>query len=114
MLFPEAAKAAISKTFYDKEVSILAKTETIDSEGGVVKAGETVKSTFKGNVRFVLLEEVQSELGLTEEIDIAITCDTYTDVKVDDFLSYKGVKYVALGVLPRDSHIMIAGKKWRG
>lgn len=112
MLFPDKAKKAISNAFYDKEVAILDKSETLDDEGGVVKSGETVKSTFKGNVRFTVLGEEQSEIGLVENIDIQITCATDVEVKVDDILLYQGVKYVAVDVLPFDSHKTIMGRKW--
>ena len=42
----------IAKVFYDKEVSILVKTTTIDAEGGVNAKGYDVIDTFKGNVNF--------------------------------------------------------------
>lgn len=112
MLFPDKAKKAIANAFYDKEVAILSKSEMLDDEGGVVKNAETVKSTFKGNVRFTVLGEEQSEIGLVENIDIQITCATDVDVKVDDLLKYQGVKYVAVDVLPFDSHKTIMGRKW--
>lgn len=112
MLFPNSAKRAISKAFYDKEVAILGKTETIDDEGGVVKGGTTVKSTFTGNVRFTELGALQAELGLVSQIDIAITCATDTAVAVDDLLQYQGIKYVAKSVIPSDSHLLIVGERW--
>lgn len=113
MQFPDRAKATIANAFYDKVVEVLDKTETLDSEGGVVKSGETVKSTFKGNVRFITLGEEQNELGLVENIDVQITCPTDTAVEVDDLLQYAGVKYVAVNVLPSDSHKTIMGQKWQ-
>jgi len=113
MLFPTDAKTKIAEAFYDKMVEVLAKTETTDSEGGVVKSGTTTKSTFTGNVRFTALGEVQVELGLVERIDIAITCDPATEVIVDDLLQYAGNKYVATEVLPFDSHLLIVGRKWQ-
>lgn len=113
MLFNSQAKAEIANVFYDKEVSVLVKQETIDSEGGVVKGGETIKSTFKGNVRFTALAKIQAEIGLADQIDIAITCDPSTDITVDDLLQYAGKKYVATDVLPYDSHILIVGRKWQ-
>lgn len=112
MQFPDKSKKAIANAFYDKEVAILSKSEMLDDEGGVVKNAETVKSTFKGNVRFTVLGEEQSEIGLVENIDIQITCPTDTDVKVDDLLKHQGVKYVAVDVLPFDSHKTIMGRKW--
>lgn len=113
MLFPDSVKQAISKAFYDKEVTILERTETIDDEGGVVKGGTTVKSTFTGNVRFTELGALQTdELGLVSQIDIAITCATGTAVAVDDLLQYQGIKYVAKSVIPSDSHLLIVGERW--
>ena len=113
MLFPDSAKKKIAEAFYDKTVSILTKTETLDSEGGVVKGATAVKGTFKGNVRFNALGELKTELGLTHNIDIAISCPTDTAVEVDDLLQYAGVKYVVTDALPRDSHKYIMGEKWR-
>jgi hypothetical protein len=112
MLFPNSAKQAIAGFFYDKTVEVLDKSVSTDDEGGVVKQGEIVKSTFKSNVRFTRLGELQAEIGLVENIDVAITCPTDTPVEVDDILRYNAVKYVAVDVLPRDSHKLIVGRKW--
>lgn len=112
MLWPDSAKNAISEAFYDKEVTFSRKVMSVDEEGGT-SFSEVVKGTFTGNVRFTALGELQEELGLIENIDIAITCDTSTDIAVDDFLQYGGRKYVAINVLPYDSHLLIVGQKWR-
>jgi len=126
MLFPESAKNAISSVFYDKLILVLSNLETIDSEGGVVRTiatiesesdesggdDPTIKSTFYGNVRFVALGELENEIGLTHNIDIAISCPTETAVEVNDLLQYKGIVYVATDVLPYDSHKMITGQRW--
>ena len=111
-MVPASFQTAIARTFYDKTVTKLQKIETVDSEGGVQKAGTTPVSTFKGNVRFNNLGEVQTEMGLTHEIDIAITCAPDTPVEVDDLLEYAGVKYVAVSVIPNDSHKLIVGTRW--
>lgn len=111
MLFPESAKKAFFNAFYDKEVSILADTETIDEEGGVVRE-TSINSSFKGNVRFNALSELQVELGLIKDIDIAITCPTETAVELNDVLQYNGIKYIATDVLTYDSHKLIVGKIW--
>lgn len=111
MLLPSGFSKTIADTFYDKTVSILAKTTT-STDGWVEETGTTVTSTFKANVRFDQLGEVQSELGLTESIDIAITCGTDVDVNTDSLISYAGVTYNVTAVLPNDSHKKIAGRKW--
>jgi len=112
VLWPDSAKTAISDAFYDKEVAVSRKVETVNVEGGSSFSEET-KGTFTGNVRFNALGELQEELGLIENVDIAITCDNSTDVAVDDLLQYRGRKYVATNVLPYDSHKLIVGQKWR-
>ena len=112
MLWPNSAKDAISNAFYDKEVAISSKVVTTDAEGGS-SFSEVAKGTLQGNVRFNALGELQEELGLIENIDIAITCDPTTNVAVDDILQYDGRKYLAVNVLPYDSHILIVGRKWQ-
>jgi hypothetical protein len=113
MLFPDAAKKAIASAFYDKEVAILDKSVSVDAEGGAVKTGGAVKSTFTANVQFTRLEEIQTELGLTERIDVAITCPCETAVAVDDLLQYQYVIYTVKAAPPRDSHRLIVGQKWQ-
>lgn len=113
MLFPDSAKAKIKDAFYDKTIEILDATENVDAEGGIVKNMTTVKGTFKGNVRFNALGELQTELGLTQNIDIAISCPTDTEVVVGDLLRYSSITYLVTDSLPRDSHKFIMGAKWR-
>ena len=112
MLYPQSAKKAIENAFYDKTISVLSDTETIDSEGGVVRTSSTAKSTFKGNVRFNALGELQNEMGLVKNIDIAITCPTTSQVELNDIFQYNGMKYIATSVIPYDSHKMVVGEKW--
>ncbi len=113
MLFDEKAKAKIAKVFYDKTIEVLDSSESVDSEGGIVRNTATVKSTFKGNIRFNTLGELQTEMGLTQKIDIAISCPTDTEIEVGDLLRYAGVIYLVSDALPRDSHKYIMGAKWR-
>lgn len=112
MLFPDSAKNAISSVFYDKQVFVLSGTSEIDEEGGLVRESTTPSNSFYGNVRFNALGELQDEIGLVKNIDIAISCPTDTAVEVDDLLQYEGIKYIATDVLPYDSHKLITGQKW--
>lgn len=112
MLFPNSAKNAIAKSFYDKTIEVLTAEDTVDAEGGVVKGSFTVKSTFQGNVRFTNLGEVQTELGLVDSIDICVTCGADENVSVDDILRCSNKLYVATSVIPSDSHLTIVGTLW--
>lgn len=113
MLFPESAKNAISKAFYDKEIAILEKQEGYDAEGGLVKGGADTKCTFTGNVRFVSYDESQQEKGIIKDIDIVITCPTDIIVEVGDLLQYQESKYVVTSRVISDSHMTIEGKVWQ-
>lgn len=113
MLFPNSAKQAIAKAFYDKEVAILEKQEAYDAEGGLVKTGTAIKSTFTGNVRFVSYDENQQEKGIVKDIDVVITCSTDTTVDVGDLLQYQGSKYVVSSRVITDSHMKLEGKIWQ-
>jgi len=110
MLWPNEAKSAIANAFYDKTIETLSQATTIDAEGGVVRGNTTVQSTFQGNVQFSNLGELQAELGLTESIDITVTCAPDTAISVDARFRYNGKTYRALSVIPSDSHLTIVGK----
>lgn len=111
MLLPSNFTSLIADTFYDKTVSILSKTTTT-TDGWVDENASTVTSTFKANVQFSRLGEIQSELGLTEQVDISMTCADVA-VEVGDLVSYDGVTYRLMAVLPFDSHLKVVGTKWQ-
>ncbi len=112
MLFPDKAKNAIAKSFYDKTIEVLTTEDTVDVEGGVVKGSLTTKCTLQGNVRFTNLGEIQTELGLVDSIDICITCGADVNVSVNDLLRCSNKLYVATSVIPSDSHLTIVGNLW--
>lgn len=111
MLLPPTFKSDIADHFYDKDVNILASTTT-SMDGWINESATTVTSTFKGNVQFDKLADIQAELGLTDNIDVSITCGTDIALQVGDLFSYSGVTYKASAVVPHDSHLKIAGTKW--
>lgn len=111
MLLPANFQSTIADTFYDKTVSLLTKTKT-STDGWVEETG-AVSSTFKANVQFSNLGEVQSELGLTEQVDVVVTCATDVAISVDGLFQYGGVTYKASAVTPNDSHLRIVGSKWQ-
>ncbi len=113
MLFPNSAKNAIAKSFYDKTIEVLTAEDTVDAEGGVVKGSLTTKCTFQGNVRFANLGEIQTELGLVKSIDICVTCGADENVSVNDLLRCSNKLYVATSVIPSDSHLTIVGNLWQ-
>ena len=116
MLFPKEAEDIIANTFYDKDISILNKEETVDEEGGIIKQadlGSEVKASFRGNVKYNELGATQNEMGLIEKIDVSITCRVSVEVKLDDLIKIGEVVYQVTKILPFDSHKLITGVKWR-
>lgn len=113
MLWPNEAKTAIADAFYDKTIEIISSETIRDEEGGIIRDAQTVSGSFKGNVRFNNLGEIQTELGLVESVDIAITCPTETMITVNNLFRYNGKAYQATGVIPSDSHLTIVGKLWQ-
>lgn len=113
MLFDKRAQKAIADHFYDKTIKVLERTTNKDSQGAVIETIGTVKSTFKGSVRFINRGEEQDEAGLILVADVQINCDRETPVEVGDLLQYEGVVYVAKDVFPNDSHKAIMGEKWQ-
>ena len=112
MLLPANFASTVADTFYDKTVTKLVKTTTT-TDGWVEQTGTTAGSTFKANVQFNNLGEVQTELGLSEQVDVALTCATSVSLAVDDLFSYNGITYKASAVVPYDSHLKIVGSKWQ-
>lgn len=127
MLWPNEAKDAIAKSFYDKMVVVLSTSVQKDEEGGIIRnntastdesgsghPSETVKSSFLGNVRFNNLGEIQADLGLVESIDVVITCNENAEIAVDDVFRLDAHRrYVATNVIPSDSHLTVVGKLCR-
>ncbi|MDO4979154.1 MAG: hypothetical protein Q4E47_03320 [Candidatus Saccharibacteria bacterium] len=113
MFVPETVRQAIADNFYDKTVNILDITDILDDEGGLIKNKGEIRDSFQGNVRFSQLGEVMTELGLSESIDICITCRTEVEVMLNDIISYSGKNYQVTSIIPSDSHITIVGKRWQ-
>ena len=110
MLLPSDFKDTVADTFYDKTVTKLDKTQ--DSVDGWIQETGTASSTFKANVQFDNLGTEQTDMGLTEQIDVSITTYPDTDIAVNDLFEYDGITYKAMAVVTNDSHKRIAGEKW--
>ena len=111
MLLPDNFENEISSRFYDKEITVLETRERIEADGGVIREDNVVKTKFLGNVRFNAQDLLQSEVGLTIDADITITCAKATNVALNDFVLYLGKKYKINNLLPSDSHLTITGKE---
>jgi hypothetical protein len=104
---------SIARVFYDKQVDILTSATTVDAEGGVVKTGLTVESSFLANVNFSNCRQIQEDYGLDYAIDISITAPVDTLVVIGDIIRYQDVVYNVTDVIKHDSHVLIIATKWR-
>ena len=107
MLITPQFKAIISKTFYDKTFTVAARTQTVDSEGGVVQSIGTPR-TLKGNVQYSLNERLREIYGISEQVDLAITTDQTVDK--NDQLTYESKDYVVTSFIKKDSHNLIVAR----
>lgn len=110
MLLPADFKSVIADTFYDKQVTWLVVTET--NVNGWIEKTTVDGDTFMANVRFNDLRVLQSELGLTEDINIAMTCLPETVAVKGDLFRYGGNQYMVTEAVPFDSHKLIVGRVW--
>ena len=111
MLLPDNFRREISGRFYDKGITVLTAKEIAEPDGRVIREDDVVKTTFLGNVRFNTQAELQSEIGLTIDADITITCATGTNVALNDIIAYLDKRYKVNNLLPSDSHLTITGKE---
>ena len=111
MLLPDNFKREISSRFYDKEIAVLTAKETVEPDGGIIREDNVVKTTFFGNVRFNAQAQLQSEIGLTIDADVTITCANETNVALNDIIVYLDKRYKVNNLLPSDSHLTITGKE---
>ena len=107
MYIPKNMTKQIAKVFYDKEVSILVKTTTIDAEGGVNTKGYDVIDTFKlfnMPVSFNQLEaddiietskhDKKMEAGKVKFILLDRIGNAYIDRSVSDDEMRRAIEYV--------------------
>lgn len=103
-------KKAIAKAFYDKPFTISTRAHDKDVEGGAITTvGDP--HAYLGNVQYTLNARTREAYGIAAEIDIAVTADRSVVANKDDQLEYDGVAYVVTDVKPRDSHLLIIGKR---
>lgn len=110
MLVNNRMKTAIANAFYDKAFTVAARGHDKDIEGGATTTvGAPVEHM--GNVQYSLNARTRESIGITEQVDLAIT--TFADALVakDDEIVFNGRKFVVTDVKPRDSHLLIICQK---
>ncbi len=112
MYIPKQFKKTIKRVFYDKKVEILEKKIIQDEEGGVISKGLELISFFYGNVNFANNKEIQEQYGLEFQVNVTITTETKTNIKIDDIIRFQGRIFKVVEVLPSDSYLLILGQKW--
>ncbi len=111
MKIPSSFKKSIKNTFYDKEVEIYGEpTAKDDGQGFITQEATATGETFKGNVQFDNFEELKTDYGLTEKVDIAISTDY--ELSAGSIIGYGGILYKVSRILERDSHNLLTATKW--
>ena len=110
MRITDSFTKAIEDTFYDKELTLMVQTESVNDFGETIISITPGTTTITGNVRQSNLQEVREDYGIHEEIDIAIT--TNDDVELGSILSYNGQNYRMTSVREFDSHNLLVGSEW--
>ena len=111
MIIPNSFKNRIASAFYDKTISKYS-SENVEDDEGWSRDNSTLTGTYKGNIQFSKLAEVQEEYGIREDIDAYITCPTTEAVSLGDIQGYNDILYRVVDVKDFDSHKLIFIKKW--
>lgn len=110
MKIPQGFTKAIKNTFYDKELTRMAETDTENDFGEKITALTETTDTILGNVRFSNLDEIREAYGIRENIDIAITTDE--EVALGTIWEYRNRYYRIVKAIPNDTHNFLMGEIW--
>lgn len=110
MRVPKDFTTRIAATFYDKEVSVYASTEEVGQFGSKRIIAAPTEETFMANVQYSKLDQIAKEYGLTEGIDVRITCAV--GVPLHTIIGYDNRQYKVVQSIPFDTHVMLLGKLW--
>jgi hypothetical protein len=111
MRIPDSFKAAQKAAMQDKTITWHPAADSTDALGGKYKvpADESVGS-YQVNVRVISDALAAQQYGLQLGRDIQITSSDALPIPVGDFVAWEGRKYRIVGILPRDSHVMLLGE----
>lgn len=101
---PKNFSEIISKNFYDKEITIYNKINTIDEEGNEIIGSKELKSTIICNITPTSNTLIKEKYGLDIEANYLITCNVKENINLNDICEYLNVEYVVTGIFNFDTH----------
>lgn len=100
-------KAAMARTFYDKEAELL-KRQTAKAFDGSNRTTYVTVGKIVGNIQTSVSRRLIENYGLDEDTELTITIAPLSPAEIGDRLKYAGKVYVVQSIKPRDSHVLIA------
>lgn len=110
MNVPKSFKNKIKSTFYDKTLTRHDAVVAVDDEGWARVSEPTVIGTFKGNVNFSNLNEVQERYGIRTDITATVTTDE--QVANGEIVGYLGQLFRVTKAVAFDSHTLLILEEW--
>lgn len=108
----KAFERAISKAFYDKEITQLEVKQTRDEEGGLTRPQITKGETFNGNIATNHARAIE-EFGQTTTATAILTTSTKVNLKSGQKLQHKGKNYIITDLAIYDTHQKVGLKEWK-
>lgn len=115
MNIPKSFETAIENAFYDKKISVLDKTHSLDTEGSYITKKGNELSNFMGNVSFSNFKAIKEEYGIEHDISIVISTSLKhkSNIKISTLISYNDITYEVTDKIEKDSHLMLVGAIWK-
>lgn len=110
MEIPTKFKSVIKKVFYDKAITLYGSSAVKEADGWTKKGNLSVTGTFKGNVNFANIKDMQEQYGIKEDFQLSITTDE--NILNGQVIGYAGVTYKVIEAKPFDSHTLLFAQKW--
>lgn len=112
MIIPNGFEDAMASTFYDKTITKIEITRTVSTDGQVMKAESETSDTIKVNERFDNCEIIRQEQGISEQVDVSMTCRSTESISENEVWTDGTRKYRIMKVIQFDSHKLIVGQLW--
>jgi hypothetical protein len=110
MKIPDSFRTA-QRALQDKIIAWHPAVEQTDARGDSYKEPTAEPAgTYQVNVRVISDALTAQQYGLRLGRDIQITSSDALPIPEGDFVAWEGRQYRIIGVLPRDSHIMLLGE----
>lgn len=112
MILTKDFKSKIAGAFYDKTFTKYTVSNIVDDEGWSRDGSLVSNGTFLGNAFFDKLAEYKEKFGISEDIQIVVSCSTEEETDIHDIFEYDNRYYRVIDSRPYDSYKLIFGQVW--